>query len=218
MLGSEQQAAASSSLHPVVITQTAVSASSTDMDETETNERARRAKLERCGERWGVTSIYEDYKEMLREETLDIMSICTWNSTHLEIVREALKSGVKAVFCEKPIADSLSNADKMISLCNERGVILQVDHQRRFDGLHGEIRDFLQSGKLGRIQQVTFYYTSGIANTGSHMFDLLRFFFGDVEWVQAFYSQNKSSNSFDPNIDGIVKFKNGLFCAYFSLP
>ena len=103
---------------------------------------------------------------MLREEALDILSICTWNSTHLEIAKEAVNSGIKAVFCEKPIADSLRNADKMIRMCNERGVILQINHQRRFDSLHLGIRDFLQSGTLGRIQQVTFYYTAGIANTG----------------------------------------------------
>ncbi len=172
-----------------------------------------REKLERCGKRWGITSLYENYEEMLRKEALDILSICTWNSTHLEIAREAVNNGVKAVFCEKPIADSLRNADEMIRLCHEKGVILQIDHQRRFDSLHREVKGFLQEGKLGRIQQVTFYYTAGIANTGSHMFDLLRFFFGDVEWVQAAYSQNKPPNAADPNIDGVIKFSSGLFCA-----
>lgn len=170
-------------------------------------------KLERCGKRWHIPSLYEDFREMLRKEALDILSICTWNPTHLDIVREAVNSGVKAIFCEKPIADSLKNADQMIRLCNEKGVILQVDHQRRFDTFHQEIRAFLQSGKMDRIQQVTFYYTGGIANTGSHMFDLLRFFFGYVEWVQAVTSQNKSPNPNDPNIDGVMKFVNGPFCS-----
>ena len=170
-------------------------------------------RLEKCGKKWQVPSLYEDNTEMLRREALDILSICTGNSTHLAITKEAANSSVKAIFCEKPIADSLRNADEIVKLCNEKGVILQIDHQRRFDEFHQDIRDFLQNGKLGRIQQVTFYYTAGIANTGSHMFDLLRFFFGDVDWVQAIYSQNKSLNPNDPNIDGIVKFKNGTFCA-----
>ncbi len=170
-------------------------------------------KLERCGKRWRVTSEYKNYQEMLRQESLDILSICTWNSTHLDIVRAAIEHGVKAVFCEKPIADTLQNADEMIRLCNEKGVILQIDHQRRFSRFHQEVRGFLQSGSLGRIQQVTFYYTRGIANTGSHMFDILRFFFGDVDWVQAAYSQNKSHDANDPNIDGIIKFNSGLFAA-----
>ena len=170
-------------------------------------------RLKKCGKRWHVPSLYQDYGEMLGKEGLDILSICTWNSTHLEIVKEAVNSGVKAIFCEKPIADSLKNADEMIKLCNEKKVILQIDHQRRFDKFHQEIRSFLQNGNLGRIQQITFYYTSGIANTGSHMFDLLRFFFGDVAWVQATYSRNKSPNPNDPNIDGVMKFRDGTFCA-----
>ena len=170
-------------------------------------------KLEQCGKKWRIPSLYDDYKQMLAKEALDILSICTWNSTHLEIVKEAVNSGARAIFCEKPIADSLRNADKIIECCNSNGVILQIDHQRRFNKFHQEIRAFLQNESLGRIQQVTFYYTGGIANTGSHMFDLLRFFFGDVAWVRAIYSQNKSTNTDDPNIDGIMKFRNGLFCA-----
>lgn len=169
-------------------------------------------KLEKCGKRWEVTSLYKNYQEMLKKEALDILSICTWNLTHLEIVREAVSHGVKAIYCEKPIADTLQNADKMIKLCNEKGVTLQVNHQRRFNSFYQKVKDFLQKGKLGRVQQGAFYYTRGIANTGSHMFDLLRFFFGDVDWVQAAYSQNKSHDLNDPNIDGVMKFNNGLSC------
>jgi predicted dehydrogenase len=172
-----------------------------------------RERRERCGKRWGVTSLYESYEEMLEREALDILSICTWNSTHLDIAKEAVENNVRAIFCEKPISDSLRNADEMVRLCNERGVILQIDHQRRFDTFHHEVRSFLREGNLGRIQQATFYYTAGIANTGSHMFDLLRFFFGDVEWIWAVYSQNQSSHSSDPNIDGVMKFDNRLLCA-----
>ena len=169
-----------------------------------------KGKLAKCGQKWQIPRLYEDYREMLKNEALDMLSICTWNPTHLEITREAVNNGVRAIFCEKPIADSLQSADEMIRLCHDKGVILQIDHQRRFDKFHQEIRRFLQDGRLGRIQQVTFYYVSGIANAGSHMFDLLRFFFGDVDWVQAIYSQNESPNPNDPNIDGMVKFKNGL--------
>jgi len=169
-------------------------------------------KLEKCGLRWHIPSLYQDYQEMLAKEKLDILSICTWNSTHLEIVRKAVNNNIKAIFCEKPIADSLKNADEIVRLCRDKGVLLQVNHQRRFDDFHQNVRAFLGGGKLGKIQHVTFYYTSGIANTGSHMFDLLRFLFGDIDWVRAFYSNNKSPNSIDPNIDGVMMFRSGSLC------
>ena len=69
-------------------------------------------KLEKCGKRWQIASLYDDYGEMLRKEALDILSICTWNSTHLAVVREAVTNGVKAILCEKPIADSLKNTGR----------------------------------------------------------------------------------------------------------
>ncbi|MEW6070044.1 MAG: Gfo/Idh/MocA family oxidoreductase, partial [Candidatus Thermoplasmatota archaeon] len=104
------------------------------------------------------------------------------------------------------------NADEMIKVCKENNVILMIDHQRRFDKFHQDIRNFVKQGNLGKIQQTSFYYTAGIANTGSHMFDLLRFLFNEVDWVYAIYSENKSPNPQDPNIDGIIKFKSGILC------
>jgi predicted dehydrogenase len=171
-----------------------------------------REKLNKCGKRWSVKSLYQNYEEMLETENIDILSICTWNSTHLDIVKKAVEYNVKAIFCEKPIADTLDNAYKIVEICNKNNVILQIDHQRRFDKFHQAIRAFIITGKLGKIQHVSFYYTAGIANTGSHMFDLLRSFFGDVAWIMAFPSENKSANEIDPNFDGVLRFRNKVFC------
>lgn len=171
-----------------------------DMDET---------KLVRYGDKFRVGGRYTDCMQMLDRERLDILSVCTWSDTHLDIVRAAAERGVKAVFCEKPMADTLSAADEMIRLCAERGVLLMIDHQRRFDPTHQRIAAYIKSGALGRIQQVTCYYTAGVANTGSHLFDLLRFCLGDVRWTQGRYSQNVSPNPQDPNIDAILGFDSG---------
>ena len=99
-------------------------------------------------------------------------------------------------------------------LYEKKKIILQVDHQRRFDFLHSYIRDHIRDKKWGEVQQVNFYYTAGIKNTGSHMFDLLRFLFGDAEWVEGFYSKNSSRKASDPNIDGVLKFKNGILATF----
>jgi len=169
-------------------------------------------KLKECSDRWEIPSMYTDYKEMLRRESLDILSLCTPNFTHFEMANEAAKANVKAIFCEKPLADSLDNADRIIRICREKDIVLLVNHQRRFDKFHREVRDYIHDHHLGDIQQVSFYYTAGIANTGSHMFDLLRFFFGEMAWIRATYSRNKSSDPRDPNIDGVLKSRSGIFC------
>jgi predicted dehydrogenase len=167
-------------------------------------------KLDRYSKKFGVAGRYTDYEKMLESEQLDILSVCTWNDTHFAIVRAAATHGVKAIFCEKPIADSLNAADEMIRLCQDRNIVVQIDHQRRFDPFHQQIATFVRDGRLGRLQQVTCYYTAGATNTGSHLADLLRFYLGDPAWVQGRFSQNSSSNPADPNIDAWLGFPDGL--------
>ena len=170
-------------------------------------------KLNKCSKKWKIKSLYQNYKEMLENEKLDIVSVCTWPSTHYDIIKEITNHNIKAIYCEKPISDNLEKAYKIVKLCKEKNIILQINHQRRFCPFHQQIKLFLQSKELGDIQHVSAYYTAGVNNTGSHLFDLLRFFFGDVSWIYSLKSENKSQIKNDINIDGILKFKNNIFCA-----
>ncbi|GAI08973.1 unnamed protein product, partial [marine sediment metagenome] len=169
-----------------------------------------KTKADKCGKKWSVKNVYIDYKEMLRKENLDILSVCTRAPVHLEIIEYATKCGVKGIYCEKPMAYTLSSAKKMIDICNKKDIFLQINHQRRFGGLHNSIKESIERGEIGGVRQVTFYYSKGIFNTGSHMFDLLNYFFGDAEWVDAFFIDKNDVE--DKNVSGIMKFKNGIFC------
>jgi predicted dehydrogenase len=172
-----------------------------------------REKLDRYGEKFAVRGRYTDALTMLRAEQPDIVSVCTWSDTHVELVRAAVDLGAKAIFCEKPIADSLEAADEMIHVCAEKRVLLMIDHQRRFDPFHQQLSAFFRQDGLGRLQQITCYYTAGVANTGTHLFDLLRFYVGDVVWVQGRMSGIPSPNPADPNLDGWFGFTNGATAA-----
>jgi predicted dehydrogenase len=175
------------------------------------------SKLEKYGLKYNITNLYTDPKLMLEELDLDIVSICTNPNTHHELVKLISNSGVKTIFCEKPMADNVSHAKEIIQTCKNNNTILVVDHQRRFQPLYKQIKKIIENGELGKIQQSTFYYTAGIDNTGSHMIDTLRFFFGDVEWISGINSETKSNKENDPNIDGMLKFKNGTLCMIQSL-
>ncbi len=167
------------------------------------------AKLGAFKKRWKVDSVYFDYKEMLKREKIDILSICTPVDTHLMFVQHATKFPVEAIYCEKPIAQNLTNARKIVKLCEEKKLLLVVNHQRRFNQFYKELRQKISSGAIGKVQHVNCYYTRGIYNTGIHIVDLFSFFFGKVEWVEAYKSRNRSHFRDDPNLDGIIKFKNG---------
>jgi predicted dehydrogenase len=167
------------------------------------------AQLGHYADKFAVPGRYQDYRKMLAEEKLDILSVCTWSDTHREIVEAAVEAGIKTVFCEKPLAPGPEDAYAMVTRCKEAGVLLMVNHSRRFDRFHREVRSYIEGGGLGRIQQASCYYTAGAANTGSHLFDLLRFFFGDVRWVVGLLSPNPSPNPEDPNVDGLLSFESG---------
>lgn len=171
-------------------------------------------KLEKCISRYNIPGSYTDVEDMMKNENIDILSICTPPHTHYHILKKIIGFPLKAIFCEKPMADSVKKSREMVKLCGKAGIILQVDHQRRFDQLHINLRRLIRDKKLGDVQQVNFYYTTGVKNTGSHMFDLLRFFFGDAEWIQASSSKNKSGKKEDPNLNGVIKFKNGVFATF----
>jgi predicted dehydrogenase len=147
---------------------------------------------------------------MFSHEDIDLVSICTLESSHHKIATAASNVGVKGIFCEKPIADTIPHAKEMIDVCNKNKTVLLIDHQRRFDPLFSIIKKEIEDDLLGTIYHSNFYYTAGIFNTGTHVIDLLRYFFGDIKWVIGEYSKIKSSKPKDPNIDGVLKFKNGV--------
>nr|HPN73505.1 Gfo/Idh/MocA family oxidoreductase [Candidatus Omnitrophota bacterium] len=171
--------------------------------------------VDKCIAKWKTPRGYYDISSMLKSENVDILSVCTPPDTHLAVLEEAVKhNSIRGIFCEKPLASTLKDAEKMREICDKNGIILQVGHQRRFDPLHLEIKKAIDDGIMGELQQANFYYTAGISNTGSHMFDILRFFFGDVEWIEAFPSVNMSGKDNDPNLDGILRFKSGRFVTF----
>jgi predicted dehydrogenase len=173
------------------------------------------AQLTKFGKRWGVHKLYTDYRELLKNEDISVLSICTWNTTHLEILEEAAKRNVKVIFCEKPLSNSLENADRMVHIARDHQIALFVNHRRRWDGLYQNIRTYIHEGKMGEIQQVSCYYTSGIANTCSHLFDVLRMMFGEIKSVCAWQKGDPGKD--DPDMDGYIIFQNGATATLQSL-
>jgi len=81
-----------------------------------------------------------------------------------------------------------------------------INHRRRWDDLYRRVREYIKEGHLGQIQQVSCYYTSGVANSCSHLFDVLRMLFGEVKSVNAWYKGD--ANKDDPDMDGYLLMEN----------
>ena len=173
-------------------------------------------RLLRYGKKYCVTQLYANYDEMFKNERLDCVSICTHANSYLKIVRAAARYNIKGIFLEKPISDTLRNAAKIISICKKKKIKLQIDHQRRFEPFYHNVKRTITSQDFGKVQHVNLYYGAGIRNTGSHLFDIIRYFFGDIKVVEGVYGSNPSNNPSDPNIDGRVFCKNRVICSLHS--
>ena len=167
------------------------------------------SKLESFKKKWQTEHVYDDYRKMLKNEKIDILSICTPPETHLEIVEYAAMFPLKVIYCEKPTAYNVKDSKRMIGVCKGNKILLMINHQRRFHPFYRELKEKISQGFLGDIQQVNCYYARGIFNTGVHIIDLFCFLFGEAKRAVAFKSPIRSPFKNDPNIDAIIQFKNG---------
>ena len=136
-------------------------------------------KVRRCGERWKVPARYCDAAQMLAEQQPQIVSICTPDSSHSELILLALATpSVQAILTEKPLALDLRQAQNIVRLVSEWNGILAVNYSRRYIESYNRLRGSLQSGLIGQIQNLSGYFTKGTIHNGTHWFDLARFLLG----------------------------------------
>ncbi len=95
------------------------------------------------------TTAYTDYKKLLAQ-SLDAVSIVVPTKMHKDVTLDALDAGVN-VLVEKPIADTLENADLMIKAAKEKGLMLMVGHIERFNPAVIRLKQIIESGLLGKI-------------------------------------------------------------------
>ncbi len=107
------------------------------------------AKAARDDSKFKDAKIYSDYKELLKED-LDVVHICTPNNTHAQISIEAMQSG-KHVMVEKPMATSVTDAEKMVKVMKETGKILSVSMQNRFRKDSLILKSMCEKNELGDI-------------------------------------------------------------------
>ena len=105
-----------------------------------------RAKL---AEDFGVEHAFHDYRDLLALDAVEAVYVCLPTYLHKDAVVAAAEAG-KQVFCEKPIAMSLDDAQAMIDACADKGVKLMIGFVRRFDNFWGKLRELVQSGVIGR--------------------------------------------------------------------
>jgi predicted dehydrogenase len=160
---------------------------------------------------------YDDWKQLLTNERLDVISVVTNGPTHAPITMAAAEAGVKHVLCEKPFATSVADALRMIAACQDHGTRLAVCHGRRWVSSYQQLRDLIAGGLIGKVCH--FWFTCGgglFAGNGTHFMDLARMLSGgDPISVTATVDRTGTPNPRgaefeDPGAVAIYHFDNGM--------
>ncbi len=156
--------------------------------------------------KWGADRWYSVVEEALADPEIQVVDLCLPHHLHAPIAIQAAQAG-KHIFVEKPIANTLAEADAMIAACQQYKVLLMVDQTKRYQNRHRTLKRLLYAGYVGEpilvraayLQDITYAWQQMepqrlatywkhdgvIAGIGIHVLDLLRWLVGEVSTVQA---------------------------------
>jgi len=146
-----------------------------------------------AAQRTKAKNAYADYRQMLEKEKPQIVAIGPrWLDVHRDMVLACAEHGAN-MFLEKPMCRTMAEADEMVEACAKRHVKLAIAHQTRYSPRADRVKELLAGGRLGDVLEVRGRGKEDARGggqdlmvLGTHIFDLMRFFFGDARWC---YSQ-----------------------------
>jgi len=160
-------------------------------------------------------AVYTDYREMLAREKLDIVSVATWPDVHARLVIDTAKARPKGIFCEKPMAYTWGDCKRMVAACQQNGVKLGFDHQRRYGKPFRIGRQLIEQGAIGKLIRVEFG-AGNLYEYGSHNFDLSGYLAGCTrgKWVLGQIDYAKWNVVFDTHNENTAlaywEYENGV--------
>jgi UDP-N-acetyl-2-amino-2-deoxyglucuronate dehydrogenase len=188
-------------------------------------ERARQVAQEQ-----GIKGIYTDHHEMLKQEKLDLVSICTPSGMHPDMGIDVANAKVN-VLTEKPMSINIESADKLIKACDDNHVKLFVVKQNRLNSTMQLLKRAVDKNRFGRIytaqanvfwQRPQSYYDAAkwrgtwefdggaYMNQASHYVDAIYWLLGNVDSVSAFTATMARKIEAEDTGSAILKFRSGI--------
>jgi predicted dehydrogenase len=185
------------------------------------------SKAENIGAMFKVPRIYDDAEDLFKNEKLDFVDIITDVDTHALFVSMALKSGIKKIICQKPMAPDFKTATMMVQACRDAGARLYIHENYRWQAPVRRFKQIIDSGVIGKPFKARVSFLSGypvfdnqpflkeldhfiLTDMGSHVFDVIRFLFGECDelWCRT-KAVNKGIRGEDLAVV-LMDMKNGM--------
>ncbi|MFS0614783.1 Gfo/Idh/MocA family protein [Lederbergia ruris] len=161
-------------------------------------------KVKEAADQFGWNSYETDWRDLIKREDIDLIDIVTPNYNHAEIAIAAAEAG-KHVFCEKPLALNLEQAQRMLEAVEKNKVLHMINHNYRFAPAIQFAKKLIEDGRLGKIYHIRATYlqdwimdpqfplvwrlNKDVSGSGSHgdlaahSIDLARFLVGEFKEV-----------------------------------
>lgn len=148
-------------------------------------------KARAFADRFAVPHCYADYRELVRDPSVDVVFVATPNDLHYPVVMAAAQAG-KHVLCEKPLAMRVDEGRAMVAACERAGVMLRVGFYIRLEAIMARIRTLLRADIIGRPLAIAMSRNGPAllragwrleGSQGGAMFDMAVHLLDLVEWV-----------------------------------
>jgi len=147
--------------------------------------------------RWGVEAVYADYREMVEQEALDMVAVCTAaclpkpankspnaedrSDSHADLTVALAEMGVPMLYVEKAMASSMQRADEVLAAVKKSGAVFNTGVLRRFDNRYEVVKDAVLAGQVGEVMEVVHYAPSSLMHGHIHSIDTVSYLLGDPQ-------------------------------------
>jgi predicted dehydrogenase len=193
----------------------------------------------RIAQKYSISRFYAREDDLLKNDDIEAVYIGTPVDVHYEQVLKSAEAG-KHILCEKPLARTLKETEKIIDLCNKKGITLQVGFMMRYHGYHIKAKEMIVNGRLGQPvmgrAQLTCWYPpiegawrqnpqrsggGALMDMAIHSVDILRYMFGEVREVMSYNATITHSYKVEDSGVILLRFENGAYgvCdSFFNIP
>jgi predicted dehydrogenase len=178
-----------------------------------------RENAARVASRHGIERVYDDYRQLLDDRSIDVLDIAVHPQAQFGLIRGACERGtVQGILAQKPLAMNLAEARQAVRLCEQAGITLAVNQNMRYDPSVRAAKSLLASGELGQPVFTTIdmraipHFQPWQSDVGwvtlrimsIHHLDCLRFWFGDP--LRIYCSTRTDPRTRFPHTDGICTY------------
>lgn len=151
------------------------------------------AKRKNASNDWKIKHIAETAVVLAKSVAPEVVVLAMPPGGRLDVL--SAFDNVRAVVVEKPLGGNLAEADAFIAHCRSKDILVQTNYWRRAEPIFRALADGELEARIGEIQGATAVYGGGLRNNGSHLIDLCRMLFGEVEFAQALGPVGRSVRS-----------------------